>query len=347
MVEAGTSPKDARRLSVMRVFGPVNSGYSTGMLSYTENSGSWDDRAELAEGYVNNMCALYGDTLSWGSVSPEAMRAAVSGTAVIVQPRQSNTWGPISLDHVYEFAGGLSMLTSAIDGCEPELLMADYRNPSMPRMQQGDRAVAVETRATLLNPAFIRERMKGDATTAQMFGEIARNIFGWNVMRPSVLTPDIYDEMFDVYVRDIHGLGVAEYFDRVNPAALQEMTATMLESARKGFWHPTSEQLSETAALHARITADRGAPCTEFVCANTKLQRYIAGNLPDAEARGYERDIAAAVSAGEGAMTLAKERDERSETRFSPLTAAIAIAVAGLLCAILVIARRRRESRTR
>lgn len=347
MVEAGTSPKDARRLSVMRVFGPVNSGYSTGMLSYTENSGSWDDRAELAEGYVNNMCALYGDTLSWGSVSPEAMRAAVSGTAVIVQPRQSNTWGPISLDHVYEFAGGLSMLTSAIDGCEPELLMADYRNPSMPRMQQGDRAVAVETRATLLNPAFIRERMKGDATTAQMFGEIARNIFGWNVMRPSVLPPDIYDEMFDVYVRDIHGLGVAEYFDRVNPAALQEMTATMLESARKGFWHPTSEQLSETAALHARVTADHGAPCTEFVCANTKLQRYIAGNLPDAEARGYERDIAAAVSAGDGAMTLAKERDERSETRFSPLTAAIAIAVAGLLCAILVIARRRRESRTR
>ena len=41
LVEKGTSPKRAREMSVMRVFGPINSGYSTGMMAYTEHSGSW------------------------------------------------------------------------------------------------------------------------------------------------------------------------------------------------------------------------------------------------------------------------------------------------------------------
>ena len=57
LVEKGTSPKRAREMSVMRVFGPVNSGYSTGMMAYTEHSGSWESEKEIAEGYLNNMGA--------------------------------------------------------------------------------------------------------------------------------------------------------------------------------------------------------------------------------------------------------------------------------------------------
>ena len=53
------SPKRAREMSVMRVFGPVNSGYSTGMMAYTEHSGSWESEKEIAEGYLNNMGASY------------------------------------------------------------------------------------------------------------------------------------------------------------------------------------------------------------------------------------------------------------------------------------------------
>ena len=48
LVEKGTSPKRAREMSVMRVFGPVNSGYSTGIMGYTEHSGSWEDEKEIA-----------------------------------------------------------------------------------------------------------------------------------------------------------------------------------------------------------------------------------------------------------------------------------------------------------
>lgn len=346
LVEKGETPKRARELSNMRIFGPVNSGYSTGMLRYTESSGDWDDRQELVDGYLNNMCAMYGDDYNWGTMNKKLLSAAITGTDVIVQPRQSNTWGPISLDHVYEFTGALSLASTAINGKEPDAVMADYRNAYLPRLQDTREAVAVETRATILNPEFIRQRMKGDATTAQMFGEIFRNIFGWSATRSSALPENIYDDLYEIYVTDKENLGIEDYFDKTNPAAMQEMTATMLESARKGFWNPDKEQLQNTAALNARITEKHGAPCTEFVCANNKLQDYIASNLESSSAERFKNNMAKATAISADAKVL-KERNNRLSTDYETNhlpEIAIAVAAGCLIFAIAIsIARKRKK----
>ncbi|MCM1490286.1 MAG: cobaltochelatase subunit CobN [Muribaculum sp.] len=308
LVDNGVSPKDARMLSTARVFGPVNNGYGSGMLSYTENSGEWDDRSELADGFINNMCAIYGDTVNWGKANPQAFKAAIVDTDVVVQPRHSNTWGPVSLDHVYEYTGGLSLVATTVNGKEPDAVMADYRNSYLPRMQDAQQAVALEMRASLLNPNFVKERMKGDAGTAQMFGEMFRNVFGWSVMRPSALNENTYGELYKMYVEDENNLGIKEYFERVNPAALQEMTATMMESARKGYWKPSKEQLEKTAELHAEITEKNGAPCTEFVCSNGKLQKFIASKLDASGSEKYLDNISQAVG-GDAAGTVMKREN--------------------------------------
>ena len=299
LLDKGLSPERARELSTMRVFGPLNSGYSTGMLGFVESSGSWDDETEIADGYLNNMGAAYGDESNWASFEPGLLAAAMAQTDVVVQPRQSNTWGPLSLDHVYEFTGGLSLAVRKVTGREPDAFFADYRNRYSRRLQGAKEAVAVETRATLLNPTFIRERMKGGEGSAQMFGELFRNVFGWNATRPSVLDPQLYDAMYDTYILDADGLGIHDYLERVNPAAFQAMTAVMLESARKGYWKATQEQLQTTAALHAGVTERHGAACTEFVCGNAKLEHYIADQLPEPQRKSYDavmravRDVAA------------------------------------------------------
>lgn len=72
LVEKGVSKK-AREMSVMRVFGPVNSGYSTGMMAYTEKSDRWDNESELADGYLNNMGAAYGDEENWGEMQKTSL----------------------------------------------------------------------------------------------------------------------------------------------------------------------------------------------------------------------------------------------------------------------------------
>jgi cobaltochelatase CobN len=312
LIDQGVSPKDARDLSVMRIFGPLNSGYSTGMLGYTESAGYWDQEQELAEGYLNNMGATYGDDEHWGHLQKGLFASALTETDLVVQPRQSNTWGPISLDHVYEFMGGLSLTVQTLTGKEPEALLADYRNRNNKRMQRLKEAVAVEARATILNPVFIQERMKGEGTTAEMFGEIFRNIFGWNVMRPSAVDRELFQELYRTYVLDEHRLGVHAYFDRVNAAAFQSMLSVLLESARRGYWKATDEQIGTTASLLAQKMQTHGAACTEFVCDNEKLHAFIASQLPSPEATSYHRTIRMVRQAGNPAekgntMVLAKE----------------------------------------
>ena len=351
LIEKGIAPQRARELSTLRVFGPVNNGYSTGMMNYIERSGCWSDKSELVDGYLNNMCAAYGDEAHWGMAQRELFAAALQETDVTIQPRQSNTWGPISLDHVYEFTGGLSMAVKALTGKEPDALMADYRNRQNRRIQGVKEAIDIEVRTTLLNPNFVRERMKGDEGTAQMFGETFRNIFGWSVTRSSALDPQLYDELYQMYVADEQQLGIREYFQQKNPAAYQAMTATMLESARKGYWKPSETQLKQTAQLHAEITKESGAACTDFVCNNASLQVFIEGHLSADVRQGYNRQMTLVKSREvNGKVTVLEKGNSRGQVPqvdgqqpTGPVPMSLLIIVILLLLVMIIIYLRKRN----
>jgi len=193
--------------------------------------------------------------------------------------------------------------------------------------------------------------MKGDATTAQMFGKTFRNIFGWHVMRPSAMDKELYNDLYRMYVTDENKLGLQEYFDRVNPAAYQVMTAVMLESARKGYWKPTEEQLRITAELHAYNTEKHGAACTEVVCDNQKLQQFIAGKLASAQATEYNKSLKAiheATNTNSNSVVLKQENLQGDVNEESKTINGIAIAVivAVLLLMLVIWLKRRSGSRS-
>ena len=348
LLDRGLSPVRARELSTMRVFGPLNSGYSTGMLGFVESSGSWDDEREIADGYLNNMGAAYGDEANWAGFEPGLFAAAMSGTDVVIQPRQSNTWGPLSLDHVYEFTGGLSLAVRSVTGKEPDAFFADYRNRYARRLQRDREALAVETRATILNPTFIRKRMKGGEGSAQMFGELFRNVFGWNATRPSAVDPQLYDDLYDMYILDAGSLGIHEYLQEVNPAAFQAITAVMLESARKGYWKASDEQLQTTAALHADITRKAGAACTEFVCGNPKLERFIADQLSGEHRASYAKTMAAVrnITATDAQEVVLKENrlsDPSQQPQLARNAGWVGVALGLALFVLLILLLRRKR----
>ena len=87
--------------------------------------------------------------------------------------------------------------------------------------------------------------MKGGASSASQITEVVTNTYGWNVTKPDVIDKEMWDRIYDVYVEDSYGLGTEQFFRQQNPAALQEITAVMLETARKGMW-----KASGAAAQH-------------------------------------------------------------------------------------------------
>uniref|UniRef100_UPI003FEE4C56 cobaltochelatase subunit CobN n=1 Tax=Prevotella sp. TaxID=59823 RepID=UPI003FEE4C56 len=352
LVEKGMSPKEAREVSMYRVFGGVNGNYGTGIQEMVTAGDRWDKESQIAEVYMNNMGAFYGDEKNWETVRKAAFEAALTRTDVVVQPRQSNTWGALSLDHVYEFMGGMNLAVRNVTGKDPDAYLADYRNHSNMRMQEVKEAIGIEGRTTIFNPAYIKEKMKGGASSASTFAEIVTNTYGWNVMKPKAIDKEMWDEIYNVYVKDKYHLGTKEFFDKQNPAALMEMTAVMMESARKGMWKATPQQLRDIAKLHIETVNKYKPSCSGFVCDNAKLRNYIASKTDAASAKEYQqnveqiRDAEAAKNSSDKGMVMKKEtlneEAQKATTVVSGIVVGVIVIVAFVLLAILI--RRRRKN---
>lgn len=350
LTEKGVSPKEARGMASFRVFGGANGGYGTGIQGMVEAGDRWEDESEIAAAYLNNMGAYYGSEKNWEAFRKYVFEAALTRTDVVVQPRQSNTWGALSLDHVYEFMGGMNLAVRNVTGKDPDAYFSDYRNRNNNRMQELKESIGVESRTTILNPAYIREKMKGEASSAGTFAETVRNTYGWNVMKPNVVDKELWNDIYDVYVKDKFNLGVQKYFEQQNPAALEEMTAVMLETVRKGLWKASERQVADLARLHTELVNKYRPSCSGFVCDNVKLRDFISSKSEPSVAAQYKESIAeireAAVRKDKGVVMKKEELHPQADgqkTRVAApwIAAAVVVALAGL--ALLV--RRRRKNR--
>ncbi|MCM1313570.1 MAG: cobaltochelatase subunit CobN [Bacteroides sp.] len=350
LIEKGLSPKDAREISTFRVFGGVNGGYGTGIQGMVMSGDRWENEKEIADVYLNNMGAFYGNEKNWETVRQFAFEAALTRTDAVIQPRQSNTWGALSLDHVYEFMGGMNLAVRNVTGKDPDAYLSDYRNRNNVRMQEVKEAIGVESRTTIFNPEYIKEKMKGEAGSANTFAEIVQNTYGWNVMKPNAIDKEMWDEIYNVYVKDKFNLGIQEYFENQNPAALEEMTAVMMETARKGMWKASKEQLADIAKLHTDLVNKYKPSCSGFVCDNAKLRQFIASKTDPKTAAQYKESISqireAAAADSKKGMVMKKEELNTSDTEQQTNTVN-SVAVCGIVVVALVVfallVRRRRK----
>ena len=348
LVDHGVSPKEARELSTARVFGGVNGNYGSGIQEMVEAGDRWDNESEIASAYLNNMGAIYGSEEDWEKMREHAFEAALTRTDVVVQPRQSNTWGALSLDHVYEFMGGMNLAVRNVTGKDPDAYLSDYRNRNNARMQEVKEAIGVESRTTILNPQYIKEKMKGGAGDASFFADITRNTYGWNVMKPEAIDDELWNDIYATYIADKNNLGLKEYFKSVNPAAIQEMTAVMLETVRKGMWNATPEQVATLAELHTEVVNESGAACSSFVCDNPKLREFISSKVSREAASNYNQSVAQVraenISADNDGMVMKHDELHVTETTVNRINGVlVGIAVLVAVIGLVFLIRRRRN----
>ena len=355
LVEQGLSPKEARELANVRIFGGINGMYGTGIQEMVTSGDKWEQEKEIADVYLNNMGAAYtGKQEDWGRFVKPLFRAALKNTDVVVQPRQNNTWGALSLDHVYEFMGGLTLSVRNVTGKDPDTYLADYRNHSNMRMQDLKEAIGVESRATVLNPEYVKEVLAGGANSVANITEVVTNTYGWNVMKPEVIDKELWDQLYDMYIRDVNNLGVASAFEGKSPAALEEITAVMLETARKGMWKASTEQLSTLAQRHSELVAKYGPSGGGMSADNKKLRAFISQQLSPEAAKQYQSQMkqmdegSSADAPSQNGMVMKKETvadQAGAVTRsFNGLwiVAGVAVLFIGLL--VLLRIKRRRDA---
>lgn len=350
MIEQGVSPRDARRLSRYRVFGSQDGNYGTGIQSMVEKGDAWDEEREIAEVYINNMGAYYGTADEWMADVHQAFSAALTRTDVVVQPRQNNTWGALSLDHVYEFMGGMNLAVREVTGKDPDACFSDYRNRNHYWVQDSREAVATEARTKLFNKAYIQHAFESGETTTDEIAEMTRNLYGWNVMKPDIVGDRMWNELYEVYLDDKYDVGTLDKFAAVNPVAMQEMTATMLETARKGYWQASDEQLQRVATVYADFVNRFGPSGSSFDGDNQKLQQFVADHLSQETSKEYAQAMQRQRTAGNQgdrqAQVLEKQTHnmspEAQERSYNGLLA-VGIALVAFVVLVVVVRKRRRR----
>lgn len=265
LLERGQSPQRARQLASLRIFsnapGEYGSGLNGAVLARDAQADKGD--AALAEGFLERMQYGYGAreggvVLPGGNLLAEQLR----GVQAAVLARSSNSNGLLTTDHPFEYLGGLSLAVRHLDGASPPLYVADLRQ-SAPKTTTAAKFLADELRARALNPQWIGAmQQEGYAGTLKVLKTVD-NLFGWQVTDPSSVRGDQWQAIHDTFVRDRRGLGVAQWFERSNPAAQAQMIGRMLEAVERGYWQAdaatTGELRQRLRQLQATQATSTGA----------------------------------------------------------------------------------------
>ncbi|RZN38539.1 MAG: cobaltochelatase subunit CobN [Methanophagales archaeon ANME-1-THS] len=278
LIEQGYSEEEARSLSMARIFSEAPGTYGTGLPNAIAASDTWMNGTKLANLYISRMGYVYGED-GWGVPNVDLFRQNLAKVEVAVHSDNSNLYGVLDNDDFFQYLGGLALAVRSITGETPDLYVTNLRDPHNPKTETLESYLRRELRARYFNPKWLEGMMEHDYAGAREMMKFIENLWGWDVVTPDLITQDIWNQVYDIYVQDKYNLGLKEFFDSNNPYALQSITARMLEAIRKGYWDPSDAVKRALAETYQKSVEKYGVTCCHHTCANLLLQDYMQGIL--------------------------------------------------------------------
>ena len=127
-------------------------------------------------------------------------------------------------------------------------------------MQEVKEAIGVESRTTIFNPTYIKEKMKGEAGAANTFAEIVQNTYGWNVMKPKAIDKEMWDEIYNVYVRISSAWACMNISSNRTGSFGGDDCCYAGKLLRKGMWRASEQQVADIAKLHTDLVTSTNPP---------------------------------------------------------------------------------------
>lgn len=274
----GVSPERARELAAARVIGSEAGGGGAALVWFLPRSGTWKDREDVINLWRTMRTHVYTPSL-WGEKLPELHDKVYAGTEGVITSWSDNLLSPLTNHHYPEETGGLAMSIEWINGKKSDISVFDLRQRENRGAIGLEEVLSLELRSVAFNPEWIRGQMEHGYAGATQFMQIVDNSFQWEAVRQGAVWPGAWDQMVSVYVRDSLGLGLRGWFDQQNPFAFQELTATLLESARKGYWSASPETLREVALAHADSVARFGHGAGPYAGGNQGMRGLLIKTL--------------------------------------------------------------------
>ncbi|RLG29885.1 cobaltochelatase subunit CobN, partial [Methanosarcinales archaeon] len=273
---------DARYLSVSRIFLEAPGTYGPNLDSVIGASSTWNNSSVIGETYISRMHYIYGDEV-WGVPGEEVFKLNLAQIDAIVFNMNSNLYGLIDNDDVFQYVGGLLQAYKVVTGNDfdvDSVYVTDNSDPTAdPTVSSLREVIYQELRTRYLNPEWIEGMMGEGYAGAGEISKFFEYLWGWEATCPDLISDDVWQEVYDVYVGDQYGLGLGEFFEGDTAYAYQSILGRLLETVRKGYWTPASDDvLRQLVTAYIESIVDTGyVTCCHHTCGNPFLDEYIRG----------------------------------------------------------------------
>ena len=274
----GYSEEEADKLAKIRIFSESPGNYGTGLAEAVKASNTWQSDAKLAELFLSRVGFAYGQDF-WGISAKDVFAGALKNVDLAVHSRSTNIFAALDNDDVFQYLGGIALAVRHLTGSDPETYIFDVRNVNDPKAITLKEFIASELLTRYFNPKWIEGVMENDYAGARLIAEIVENLWGWDVMMPSLISDKTWQNFYEIYVKDKYDLGLKEFFEKNNPYALQSIVARMLEAIRKDYWNAPEEVKVQLAKELDRLQKEYGFTCCHHTCGNIELLDFKAGIL--------------------------------------------------------------------
>ena len=195
--------EDVAYLSASRIFLEAPGTYGPNLDYVVSASGTWDNSLVIGETFLARMHYIYGDEV-WGIPGEEVFMLNLAQTDMIVHNTNSNLYGFIDNDDVFQYVGGLASAYRYITGGDgPDVYVTDNRDPDEnPTVSSLSLVIHRELRTRYLNPKWI-EGMRGEGYAgAREISAFIEYLWGWEMTMPDLITDSIWQQVYDVYAGD-------------------------------------------------------------------------------------------------------------------------------------------------
>ncbi len=261
------------------------------MANAVSASDTWENNTELADLYMGRMSNAYGQYV-WGESmeeiasqwdvaddsidNEEVFENNLEDVGAIVHSRSSNTYGAMDTDDFFQYFGGLNLVVSEASDMKPETYVMNLQNPDAEKIETLSTYLSREIVTRYLNPGWIEGMQQHGFEGAGMMGDFIENLWGWEALNPDLIDDYVWDDVYNTYFTGDN----SEWIKGTNSYEYQSMTARMLETARKGGWDASDEQLKSLVSEYVETIAETGdVTCCHHTCGNPALQEYVDGYL--------------------------------------------------------------------
>lgn len=243
LVAQGATEQDAERRATYRVFGSKPGAYGAGLQALIDERG-WTTAGDLARAYVAWSGYAYGAGAE-GAPAHETFGRRLVRVEAVLHNQDNREHDLLDSDDYYQFEGGIAAAVTEARGQAPEIYHNDHSRPESPRIRTLREEIGRVVRARAVNPKWLKGVMRHGYKGAFEMAATVDYLFAFAATTNAVADHH-FDAVYDAYIADP---AVQAFVAEVNPAALKEMSARLLEAQERGLWKPSSNH-----AVHELMT---------------------------------------------------------------------------------------------